>query len=136
MRNEERIAKLEAEIAALKKAAEPPKAFTPEPYQRYDPTAGMSMPRSTMQEMVALLPDGMIQGIVHHNRAPTGRPGVIPQQQTGVQPARAANPPGDGTGWAREIPLSNPPGVAQADRIADEFARRDRAELAERLGKK
>jgi hypothetical protein len=131
-----KLAELEAKVNAP-----PPPPFTPEPYQRWDPTAGMSMPRSTMQEMVRVIPDGMIQGIVHDNRAPTGRPGVIPQH---VQPAasvRGPGPAGDGTGWrtVREYGADGQhptPGIAHADRIADEFARRDREELKQKLGKR
>ena len=56
---------------------------------------------------------------------------MIPESQQPASPRSA----GDGTGWAREIPLSNPPGTgpgSPADRIVDEFDRRDRAELIER----
>jgi hypothetical protein len=74
---------------------------------------------------------GLMQDIVRDSRAPQGpsSQGVIPssQQLSNVRPA------GGGTGWQASIPLSNPPGTAQADRIVDEFDRRDRAELAQRL---
>jgi hypothetical protein len=44
---------------------------------------------------------------------------------------------GDGRGWRESAELRPPPGVgpnSQAERIADEFARRDREDLATRLG--
>jgi hypothetical protein len=125
------IAALKKELAEVKAALTPKPEFKPEPYQRYDPTANMSMPRSTLLEMAAAVPDHMLRDIVHDNRAPTGRPGVIPEQPSNVR----GNVPGSGTGWAHEIPLGPPPGVAQADRLMDEQDRRDRAELARKLGK-
>ena len=90
---EARIAKLEADAEA---AAAPKPAFVPEPPWHYDPTANMSMPPSALREMVAAVPDHMLRDIVHDNRAPTGRPGVIPGSQ---QPASPRPSAGDGTGW-------------------------------------
>jgi hypothetical protein len=132
----QRIAKLERELAALKAAQAPPPPFKPEPWQQFDPTANMSMPRSTLLEMAAAIPDATIKGIVRDNRAPTGRPGVIPGSQQ-VSSARhgGTNAPGDGTGWAREVPLGPQPGINHVDRLIDEQDRRDRVELAERLAK-
>ena len=43
------IAALKARVEELERANKPPKSFVPEPYQRYDPTAGMSMPRSALE---------------------------------------------------------------------------------------
>ena len=110
-----------------------PSEFKPEPYQRYDPTEGMCMPRSALAAMVAAVPDHVIRDIaMRDNRAPTGRPGMIPssnQQSTG---GGSANVAGSGTGWAHETPLGPPPGVAQADRLMDVQDARDRAELIER----
>jgi hypothetical protein len=97
---------LRARIDELERAAKPSEPFKPEPWQRFDPTANMSMPRSTMLDMAAAIPDAMIKGIVHDNQAPTGRPGVIPGSQQ-VSSARHGGgaAPGDGTGWARSIPF-------------------------------
>jgi hypothetical protein len=72
--NADRIAKLEAEVEALK-AAQPkpqPKPFVEKPYQRYDPTAGMSMPPSALRAMVDAVPDRLIKEIVRDNQAPLG----------------------------------------------------------------
>ena len=41
-----------------------------------------------------------------------------------------------GTGWATPFPIRPPDGVNHADRLMDEQDRRDRAELAQRLGKR
>jgi hypothetical protein len=45
-------------------------------------------------------------------------------------------PPSATPGWREASPLGPPPGTRDVDRIAEEFARRDREELAQRLGKK
>jgi hypothetical protein len=130
-KKDDELAALKARVEELERAAAPPKPFKPPPHQQYDPTAGMSMPPSALAAMVAVVPDRMIQDIVQDNRAPTGRPGMIPssQQSTGGGPA---NVPGSGTGWAHETPIGPPPGVAQADRLMDAQDAKDRAELIER----
>jgi hypothetical protein len=122
---------LEARVAELEAKGKPPAPFKEQPYQRYDPTAGMTMPRSALEAMIAAEPRGFMRGVVADNRAPTGRPGVIPDSQQ----VRGSNVV-KGTGWVDAPPLRPPPGVAQADKIVDEFDRRDRAELAQRLGVK
>ena len=60
----DKLAALEAELAAqrarveeLERKAKPPAPFDPGPYQRYDPTAGMSMPQSAIDAMVAAEPE-------------------------------------------------------------------------------
>jgi hypothetical protein len=128
----ERLAQLEAEVAALKASLAPkpePKLFVPQPYQRYDPTAGMSMPRSAIEAMIAAEPKGFMSGVVRDNRAPTS-PGMIPSSHTsGGGPA---NVPGSGTGWQAPTQLGPPPGVNILDRIMDHEDAKDRAELIER----
>jgi hypothetical protein len=135
--DKDRIAALEREVAALKEKAKPPEPFVPkEPYQRYDPTANMSMPLSTLRDMCNAVPDHVMRGVIRDNRAPSGRPGVIPdsQQPSNVRPSPArSNTPG----WVTAPALSNPPGTGPgslSDKIVDEFDRRDRAELAQKLG--
>jgi hypothetical protein len=122
------IAALRKRIEELERQAKPPEPYQP-PTRRYDPTANMSMPPSALQAMIAAEPRGFMNAVVHDNHAPTGRPGMVPGVSSG-----GGGVPGSGTGWAREIPLSNPPGVKQADRLMDEQDRRDRAELARKLG--
>src|SRR5262249_24953313 len=106
--DEDRIASLEREVAELKNAMKPPEPFKPEDWPRYDPTAGMTMPRAALEEMVNA-DKGMMRGIVRDNRAPTGpsSAGAIPtsQQVTGVR----------GSGWAREVPIGPPPGIRYVD---------------------
>jgi hypothetical protein len=84
--------------------------------------------------MVEAVPDRLMRDIVRDNRAPTGPTGAIPTSQQSSGGGGSANVPGSGTGWAHETPLGPPPGVAQADRLMDAQDRRDRAELARKLG--
>ena len=84
-----------------------------------------------------------VADIVRASHRPQGPGGAIPSggqtQVTGVHPhGGPVNVPGGGTGWGYSPPLSNPPGTgpgSAADRIVDEFDRRDRAELIERDAK-
>jgi hypothetical protein len=126
----ERVAQLEKELAELKAKVSPPepKPFVPQPYQRYDPTAGMTMPPSALRAMVDAVPDHVMRGIVHDNRAPTGRPGMIPEQQIS-EVRRGA---GDGTGWAREIPIGPSMHQRYVDQQLDAQDAKDRAELIKR----
>jgi hypothetical protein len=111
------LAALKARIEELERANKPSE-FKPEPFERYDPTANMSMPRSVMEEMARAVPDGVMKevGLRDARLSPTERPGTLPHRQ---QPATSPRPSaGDGTGWAHEIPLSNPPGTHLVDAIA------------------
>jgi hypothetical protein len=101
------------QLAELK-AKEAPMPFVEKPYQRYDPTAGMCMPRSTLEEMARTVPTGMLRDIVHDNRAPTGRPGMIPQQSDARAPVPSPTP-----GWVDPTPLRPPPGIELIDRAVN-----------------
>jgi hypothetical protein len=132
MTAKEELAALKREVEELKAKLSPPKPFVPEPYQRYDPTAGMCMPPSALAAMVAAVPDHVIRDIaMRDNRAPTGRPGMIPNSQrlTGGAPA---NTPGSGTGWAHETPIGPPPGLRYVDAQLDVQDANDRQELIEK----
>jgi hypothetical protein len=130
MSDKEEIAALRKRIDELERANKPPEPFKPAPYQRYDPTANFSLPPSVVREMAAAVPANFMRDIVRDNRAPM-TPATIPASQQASQRPGA----GDGTGWSRSIPLSPPPGVAQADRLMDAQDARDRAELIEREAK-
>jgi hypothetical protein len=130
MTNKDEIAALKARVEELERANKPPEPFKDDDWRPYDPTANMSMPRSTMLEMANAVPDHLVRGIVSdHYGAPQGpsAQGITPSSQP-VSNVR----PGGGTGWQAPIPLGPPPGLAQADRLMDEQDRRDRAELIER----
>jgi hypothetical protein len=104
--------------------------FVPEPHQRYDPTEGMRMPPPALQAMVAAEPRGFMAGVLHDNRAPTGRPGMIPTQRTSGGSGGSA---GDGTGWAREIPLGPSMHQRYVDAQLDAADKADRIELAKKI---
>jgi hypothetical protein len=140
------IAALRAEIETLKAALsgkedKPPKStFVPETDEQHRDRVHQMRERNAslippwMYEACAGgVSDADARAIAATARAPTGRPGMIPEQPTsGGSPRPTA---GDGKGWVEPTPLGPPPGVAQADRLMDEQDRRDRAELARRLGK-
>jgi hypothetical protein len=140
------------ELAALKKKVEeleakvsPPKSdFKPmsvaewqdQMHEMRERRMSMATPPSVIRDF-AVLDDRLVKEIALKDaRAPTGpsSQGAIPssQQVTGVRPGGI---PGGGTGWQAPIPLSPPPGVAQADRLMDAQDAKDRAELIEREAK-
>jgi hypothetical protein len=109
MNNDERIAALERqiedqkrELADLKRKAEPPKPFTPEPFQRFDPTAGMSMPRSTLMEMAAAMPTPMVKAVVAEQRVSSVQQGPSQAGASGVATKTSSSPglPGS-TAWSQ-----------------------------------
>ncbi len=122
----------DAEIAALKAEVDKLKASQPTSYdpaavgrwqdemhQMRERRASSHMPfsRSDLDAMRAAAPDDVVRNIaMRDNRAPTGPSSAGTSGQT----MRVSTSPGiigSNTGWAREIPLSPPPGVAQADRL-------------------
>jgi hypothetical protein len=123
------------ELEAKTKPPEPEKPFVPQPYQRYDPTAGMCMPPSALRAMVAAEPRNFMRDVVRDNRAPSTPTGAIPRSQQASSGGGPVNVPGSGTNWGHSTPLGPPPGVAQADRLMDAQDAKDRAELIEREAK-
>jgi hypothetical protein len=123
------IAALQARVDELERANKPPEPFKPEPYQRYDPTAGMCMPPSALRAMVAAVPDHMLRDIVRdHRGAPTGTTTMNPALGQQASNVRGGGVPGGGTGWAREIPLGPPPGIQYVDQQLDHQDAVDKAE--------
>jgi hypothetical protein len=138
------------EIAALRKELDEVKsALAPKPKSTFVPMtdeqhrdmvhqmrerqANAWMPPSAVQAMVAAEPKGFMREVgLRDARVPTSASGMVPSTpQSSPRPSA-----GDGTGWTTAPPLSNPPGTGPgslADRIADEFDRRDRIELAQRI---
>jgi hypothetical protein len=133
MTDNSEIADLRRELEALKRAVQPPAPFTPQPHQRFDPTASMSMPRSAMEAMVNAVPDHVMRDIVAKGTIP----GPCGAGASGQVAKVSSSPglPGTTNGWREAAPIGPPPGVALADRLMDEADRRDRIELAERLAK-
>jgi hypothetical protein len=152
----QRIAKLERELAALKAAQKPPPtppAFKPLSTEEHIDQMHQARERAAnsfqfrpeiLREMQNACGTADLRDLVHASHRPQGpSTGGIPssQQLTGMRPGGGARiPPGSGTGWARQRDFGadgqHPvPGVAAADRLMDEQDRRDRRELAQRLGK-
>jgi hypothetical protein len=78
-----------------------------------------------VEDMARAVPTDMVREIaLRDNRAPVGpsSQGIVPSSQQ-VSNVRGA---GNGTGWARKIPLSNPPGTHLVDAlcIADDVRQR------------
>jgi hypothetical protein len=114
--DKDELAALRARIEELERKGKPPEPFKEQPYQRYDPTEGMTMPPSALRAMVAAEPRGFMAGVVHDNRAPTS-PGMVPSSPTGG--SGPANVPGSGTGWAHEVKIGPPPGIDLIDRAVN-----------------
>jgi hypothetical protein len=119
------IAELRAEVAALKAALSgkedkppPKKEFVPQPYEPIDWTARMSMPRSAIEAMVAAEPRGFMAGVVHDNRAPTGRPGMIPNSPSAGSNSDTPDS-SNKSGWRGATPISPPPGIELIDRAVN-----------------
>jgi hypothetical protein len=127
------LAALKARIEQLERKAKPPPA-PPDMtnWQRYDPTARMTMPRSTLEEMVNAIPTNMVRAIALRDaRAPQGpsSQGVIPtsQQMSSVHPG------GGGSGWRDAVPLGPQPGINYVDAICVADDVRQRAEQIAKL---
>jgi hypothetical protein len=140
---DKKIAALEQEVAALKAKVSPPKSTFKEMsdaewrdhvHQMRERQANSWMPPSAIREMAQHPCNQVMPGVIQDRHAPNS-PATIPRTE-GASNARSGNVAGSGTGWAHEVPLSPPPGVAQADKLMDAQDRRDRAELAQRLGKR
>jgi hypothetical protein len=99
MNHEQRIAELEKELAKLK--GEKPRPS--EPWQKYDPTAQMTMPPSAVAAMVAAVPDNIMRDIVGDARR-----SVQPRSMI-AEPQRTEDPKPKGTGSIDPIPIKPPP---------------------------
>jgi hypothetical protein len=124
MTDAERIAKLEAEVEALKKAQEPKPPFVAQPMERYDPTANATMSPGTLAGMVAAVPSGLVRSVVADRAAPVdlrAAPSAVPTKS----PLRG--------GWAEPVPLGPPPGIELIDQQVDAADLVDRLALAKRL---
>jgi len=128
----QQMAEQKAELDELKAKVSPPekKPFVPAPYQQYDPTAGMSMPRSALMEMVNHPCNQAMRGAIQDRHAPTSATGMIPSSQQRADVRETSSTPG----YVDPRPLSPPPGIGWVDAqlIADEV--RQRNELKWKLG--
>jgi hypothetical protein len=131
MPDDDELSKLKKEIADLKQRIDPPPR-QPSTHPRFDPTEGMSMPRSAMQAMIDAVPDRLMNEL----RSDALKPNPMTLSGGVTKPTATESPKSIGKkGWIGERPLSPPPGIAIMDRMMDEQDRIDRAELALRLAK-
>jgi hypothetical protein len=137
MTDKDEIAALRREVDALKAAQQP----KPQPsreeqerataewidkmHQMREGRMSMATPPSVVRDF-AVLDDRMVKEIALRDaRAPTGRPGMIPQPSSGGGGRPSS---GDGSGWVEPRPLTNPPGTNWVDAIAIADDVRQRAE--------
>jgi hypothetical protein len=75
---EERVQALEKRLAEALTRLDPPKPkpFKSEPYERYDPTAGATMPPSAQKAMLDAMPDWLMRCIREEDRAPKASPSL------------------------------------------------------------
>jgi hypothetical protein len=134
MSNKDEIAALKKKVEELEAKLSPPKSdFVPmsdaewrdQMHQAAERRMLMATPPSVVRDF-AVLDDRLVKEIALRDaRAPTGRPGTIPDNQ---QPASPRPSAGDGSGWAREIPIGPPPGINWVDAqcIADDVRQRSK----------
>ena len=115
---------MKARVEELERKAKPPEPFVlkEEDRPRFDPLARASMSPQVMRDMVRAVGDDVVRGIVD-GRAPAA---LAPLADAAARPRVAQE---DRSGWRTAQALSNPPGVAQADRLMDAQDQRDRADL-------
>jgi hypothetical protein len=126
---EDRIAKLERELAELK-AQVKPQATTRElldaaakrPFQKYDPTEGFRLPASAVKAMVDVVPD--FRGIAQEQSQKAERGGFLPSD--GPPKERSSS-------WQKPVPLGPPAGVAICDQMMDVQDALDKRDLERRL---
>src|SRR5262249_24573141 len=126
MTEEERaeLAAVRQRVEELERAAKPPEPFKPGPPPNPNWLLDRaSMPSSAMREMTNAIPDKMVREIVNGGLSPQT---LAPLAGGNVRPTVAQQ---NTSGWRSPAPLSNPPGVAQADKLMDVQDQRDRAEL-------
>jgi hypothetical protein len=137
--NANKIAKLEAEVAALKAAQpKPQKSFAEMEREAREYASQMHELRegrmayaihpSVVCDMTGGVTEADCADLRRASHRPTGPTTMAPSSPP-VVGGRTANVPGGGTGWAHSAPLGPPPGVAQADRLMDAQDAKDRAEL-------
>jgi hypothetical protein len=133
--------KTEDELAALRKRVEEleEKAKPTEPvdwdrliaehndrnHQMREGRMALATPPSVIADL-NVLDETLLKGVRGDARAPTGRPGMIPD--SGGPRSRTGG--GDGSGWAPEIKLGPQPGIYRVDEqcIADDIRQRKERE--------
>jgi hypothetical protein len=140
MTNDEKIAKLEAEVEALKQAAKPPEPIDWERAvaEHRDRVHQMNERRAAnwwipdkddLAKMAAAVTPADCADLASHGTIPTRSVAGISGTLSSVHPNAGLAGSHKGTGWVEPRPLGPPPGVAAADRLMDAADARDRHEL-------
>jgi hypothetical protein len=135
----DKVKELERQLAEMKTALPTPidhaaaARFKDEMHQLAERRASAhnAFSRADLEDMERACPTSTARAIVSDNR------GGVGPRSAAAMPASATPAPvvTSGSGWAHEVELTNPPGVAQADRLMDEADRRDRLALIEEKAK-
>jgi hypothetical protein len=125
--SEDRIAKLERELAELKAQVKPPVEDKEprEPWPKYDPTESFRLPASAVRAMVDVVPD--MRGLAQEQRNGRSEPGWLP-----ASPAKG--PEERRSGPVNPLPLESPSGIKWIDRAMDVQDQLDRAERMKGFG--
>jgi hypothetical protein len=114
MTRDEEIASLKARVEQLERANKPQPPPDLSDWKPINPIDRVSMPPSVMREMAEAIPTDMVREIaMRDGRGPQGPSSVLPPSQQSTTRTRVV---GNGTGWAREIPLGPQPGIDLIDR--------------------
>jgi hypothetical protein len=137
-----RIAELEAKVAPPQSAAQREKEDREwmdqvhQARERHMSLATNFFTRDDLRAFEAAAPTAAVREDAQSLRGGVPPPsGMLPTTSQIGEVHTAPGIVGSGRGWVMPAPLGPPPGVSQADRIVDEFDRRDKAELAERLAR-
>jgi hypothetical protein len=131
---EARIAKLEAELAELKRANKPPAPLNFDAGPRGPTTSELAISRLGMSREVLADHVRAVGGVTVRQLVGDGGATATLKPLAGAN-ARPSVAQENRSGWRNAAPLSNPPGIAQADRLMDAADAADRVELAQRLAR-
>jgi hypothetical protein len=143
MTDKEDIAQLRAEVTALKRqmagtdvpSEKEVATFRDQLHQSREAqatrTATVGFSKADLAAMREAAPDDVCAGIIRDNRAVPGQRSALPPSAPSCDARGPAVPPGSGSGWAHEAPLSVPPGTRWVDRQLDAQDVKDRRELIE-----
>lgn len=122
------LTELKARVAELERAAAPPKPYIDDWVPPPHPIDRVSMPMSVMREFAEAVPTSLIRDVVRDNRAPQGPSSAGASGQLTKTSSSPGIPGSNTSGWLRETPLSNPPGISYVDMLCEVDAARQRGE--------
>jgi len=143
MSDKSELAALKREVAELKAAVQPKPQpsredqeratakWIDEMHQMREGRMSFATPPSVIRDW-NVLDNATVRDLVQHGTVQSPSMAGTTGAVSGVH--RHDGAPSSTPGWVAPTPLSPPPGVAQADRLMDAQDRRDRIELAQRIG--